>query len=106
MSLATASHEPLQDTTEFDQLISLQSSNFTSNYIHTCKLEPRKKLKQMPPNRPDSDVIVTSDLPVPKQDLPTFKLLQFSENHRPAYYGSWRRKDDSITPKNPFKKVC
>lgn len=109
MSLAKASREPLQGTTEFDQLISLQSSNSTSNYIHTCKFESRKKFKSTPCNRPEDDVMILSDSkdpPTPKQNLPTFKLLQFSKNHRPAYYGSWRRKDGSITPRNPFKKVC
>lgn len=111
MSLAKASRKPLQNTAEFDQLISLQSSNSTSNYIHTCKLESRKMLKRKicPRNRPEDDVMIISDSkdrPGPKQDLPTFKLLQFSENHRPAYYGSWRRKDGSVTPRNPFKKVC
>lgn len=32
------------------------------------------------------------------------KLLQFHTNHRPAYFGTWRKKSKKISPKNPFKK--
>ena len=32
------------------------------------------------------------------------KLLQFSENYRPPYYGTWRKSSCLISPRNPFKK--
>jgi len=32
------------------------------------------------------------------------KLLQFHENHRPAYYGTWQQKSNILNGKNPFKK--
>lgn len=32
------------------------------------------------------------------------KLLQFSENYRPPYYGTWRKRSKFISPRNPFKK--
>lgn len=32
------------------------------------------------------------------------KLLQFHENYRPAYFGSWRKKSSSVGPRRPFKK--
>ncbi|XP_010927904.1 chromatin assembly factor 1 subunit FAS1 isoform X2 [Elaeis guineensis] len=31
------------------------------------------------------------------------KLLQFDQSHRPAYYGTWRRKS-AVGPRHPFKK--
>jgi chromatin assembly factor 1 subunit A len=36
------------------------------------------------------------------------KLLQFHENYRPAYFGSWRKKSSSVRPRTPLKKdeVC
>jgi hypothetical protein len=33
-----------------------------------------------------------------------WKLLQFREDYRPAYYGTWTRKSESITGRTPFSK--
>lgn len=30
------------------------------------------------------------------------KLLQFSENHRPAYWGTWNKKTTVIHPRDPW----
>lgn len=32
------------------------------------------------------------------------KLLQFHQNYRPAYFGSWRKKSTRVGPRTPFKK--
>lgn len=32
------------------------------------------------------------------------KLLQFCENHRPAYYGTWRKISRKLSARNPFAK--
>lgn len=34
--------------------------------------------------------------------LPHPKLLQFWENRRPPYWGTWRKRSESIGPRNPF----
>ena len=34
------------------------------------------------------------------------KLLQFHENERPPYWGTWSRKSDVIGPRRPFAKDC
>lgn len=34
--------------------------------------------------------------------LPHPKLLQFWENRRPPYWGTWRKKSQSIGPRKPF----
>ncbi|KAI8328432.1 chromatin assembly factor 1 subunit A-domain-containing protein [Chlamydoabsidia padenii] len=36
------------------------------------------------------------------KSLLKMKLLQFTENVRPAYYGTWTKLSRNITPKNPF----
>ena len=33
-----------------------------------------------------------------------YKLLQFHENFRPAYWGTWRKRGSMLSPRNPFKK--
>ena len=32
------------------------------------------------------------------------KLLQFHQNYRPAYFGSWQKKSTRVGPRTPFKK--
>ena len=32
------------------------------------------------------------------------KLLQFHENHRPAYWGTWNKSHDKIKGRNPFAR--
>lgn len=103
MSLAKAPREPLQSTSEFDRLVLVQNPDFTSDYIHTCESVSRKvSPKQIEAAVEDDSVIIVSNLA--KRSLPKFKLLQFKENHRPAYYGSWRRARGAVTPRNPLKK--
>lgn len=102
MFLAKAPREALHSTSEFDELVAIQDSRFTPcSYIHTCKSISRKQTEKATEELDDS-LIVISDFD--KRSLPKFKLLQFKENHRPAYYGSWRRARGSITPRNPLRK--
>jgi hypothetical protein len=53
----------------------------------------------------DISISVTSNIlesyPTAGQ-LPRPKLLQFWENRRPPYWGTWRKKSQSIRPRNPF----
>lgn len=32
------------------------------------------------------------------------KLLQFCENRRPAYFGTWTKRSKQVTPRRPFAK--
>lgn len=42
-----------------------------------------------------------------RNKLQKAKLLQFHENRRPAYWGTWRKKSVKVTPRRPFlKDVC
>ncbi|WOL04450.1 chromatin assembly factor 1 subunit FAS1-like [Canna indica] len=47
-----------------------------------------------------NDLIDASSLPC----LLKKKLLQFDKSHRPAYYGTWRRKSGIVGPRRPFRK--
>ncbi|CAO3587126.1 unnamed protein product [Absidia cylindrospora] len=38
------------------------------------------------------------------KSLLKMKLLQFTEDERPAYYGTWTKSSKRISPKNPFAK--
>lgn len=114
MFLAKPSHNPLHDTSEFDRLVGLQAPEFVPSYINTCKRIPKRSFRQKnelsgggggEESGDDSVVMISDSGSAPRQRLPKFKLLQFHQNHRPAYYGSWQRPRGSIiTPRNPFRK--
>eukprot|EP00794_Sanderia_malayensis_P009620 gene9620-10603_t len=84
----------------------------------TLKPKNNDNQNQRSPNRTsqqtEDDVIVLESHSSPAKDLSQsrgveretmrVKLLQFSENYRPAYYGTWRKRSKVISPKNPFEK--
>ncbi|XP_032087147.1 chromatin assembly factor 1 subunit A [Thamnophis elegans] len=56
----------------------------------------------------NSDVVIVSssqaeDAPERKK-FGRMKLLQFCENHRPAYWGTWNKRTSAIRPRNPWAK--
>ncbi|XP_077188285.1 chromatin assembly factor 1 subunit A isoform X2 [Paroedura picta] len=56
----------------------------------------------------NSDVVIVGssqagDVPERKK-FGRMKLLQFCENHRPAYWGTWNKKSSFIKPRNPWSK--
>ena len=40
----------------------------------------------------------------PKKERMKVKLLQFHENNRPAYYGTWTKTSNAITGRRPVGK--
>ncbi|KAK1805947.1 hypothetical protein P4O66_013002, partial [Electrophorus voltai] len=63
------------------------------------------------PRRRDSmrDCIVVTDGPKPdevpyRKRYGRMKLLQFHENYRPAYWGTWSKMTTSISPRCPFRQ--
>ncbi|XP_038066952.1 chromatin assembly factor 1 subunit A-like [Patiria miniata] len=64
-------------------------------------------VEKMQPDGDSQDVQLVSETPAkPAKKLVRMKckLLQFHENYRPAYYGTWRRKSPMINPRNYLKK--
>ena len=106
MVLAKAPCPPLQDKSNFDNLLKLQTPNSTQSYVKDCrsklKTAPLKRRAVEPTARNDDVIIITNS--GCKNSLHKFKLLQFHTNYRPAYYGTWRKARGSINPRNPFKK--
>ena len=119
MVLAKRPRPALQDTVTFDSL--LQSQNSPSDYLATCRLKQRAgpKTETTPTScaPPMDDVIIVSMSPGGGSSPPgrisgvqkrKYKLFQFHDNYRPAYYGTWSSVSAVIGPRNPFKldKVC
>lgn len=67
-----------------------------------------KAMPCLPPeHEKDDDVIIVDDKEEDKmkmRQMMKYKLLQFHENYRPAYYGTWQKVSTIIRPQNPFKK--
>lgn len=55
-----------------------------------------------------SDVVVVdnckTDADPERGKFGRMKLLQFCENHRPAYWGTWNKKTTMIHARNPWSK--
>ncbi|XP_065351665.1 chromatin assembly factor 1 subunit A [Cloeon dipterum] len=48
------------------------------------------------------ELLVTNNAPEKNIKPARVKLLQFVENRRPAYWGTWSKKSTCVTPKKPF----
>lgn len=73
----------------------------------------RKKVESVEPSEQlDDDIVIINDGNVNSPDETVentrnfyrVKLLQFHENTRPPYFGTWRKKSKYISPRNPFKR--
>ncbi|XP_076620675.1 uncharacterized protein LOC143341608 [Colletes latitarsis] len=87
-------------------------SDLYINEIKSKKLVPRKSTKTWPFEAKDDVVILDEETDgisnIVKQSIDIekqrTKLLQFSENRRPPYWGTWRKRSCSINPRKPFSK--
>uniref|UniRef100_A0A670K8Z7 Chromatin assembly factor 1 subunit A n=1 Tax=Podarcis muralis TaxID=64176 RepID=A0A670K8Z7_PODMU len=91
----------------------LQAQSYSASFLE--ELKSRDPCKTGPtlvssPNADafNSDVVIVSssqagDVPERKK-FGRMKLLQFCENHRPAYWGTWNKKSSAIRPRNPWSK--
>ena len=121
VTMATPPRPPLQDSTHFDWALTRQDSSVGRAYLEECKHKPKlgrvgerkEKEEECDKNKDvecmeidnDDDVVITSpDVACPRGRNICYKLLQFHTNHRPAYFGTWRKRSKLITPRNPFKK--
>lgn len=106
MTLAGPSRLPLQDMSDFDHLLEHQDS--TVDYLQTCRSSFRKKDRTARSEPVIEAMDVDADScqswgSIQKEKIPKFKLLQFHQNHRPSYYGSWTKPRGCINPRNPYK---
>ena len=96
--------------------LSRQDSSIGRTYLDECKhksrirqaLEEKEEVCDRNDDErmevDDDDVIVVSSNVGQCPRNIRYKLLQFHTNHRPAYFGTWRKTSRKITPRNPFKK--
>lgn len=69
--------------------------------VGECTMEEPSK-----PGFVSSDVVIVESSKVDgvpeRRKFGRMKLLQFSENHRPAYWGTWNKKTTFIRPRDPW----
>ncbi|NWW94001.1 CAF1A factor, partial [Rhynochetos jubatus] len=96
---------------QLDKLLCAQNSDVSFLRDLKCR-KPRKTGPTFVSNSTDivnSDVVVVVDNcktdAVPERGkFGRMKLLQFCENHRPAYWGTWNKRTTVIRPRNPWSK--
>ncbi|XP_074894169.1 chromatin assembly factor 1 subunit A [Buteo buteo] len=95
---------------QLDKLLRAQNSEVSFLRDLKCR-KPRKTGPTFVSNSTDvvnSDVVVVDNCKtdaVPERGkFGRMKLLQFCENHRPAYWGTWNKKTTMIRPRNPWSK--
>jgi len=84
----------------------LQDPGFISSYVTNHKRENRTNSSPGVQQPIEDDVIIVDGKGDKEKDRleVKFKLLQFCENYRPAYYGTCQKHSKIISPRNPFKK--
>uniref|UniRef100_A0A8D0KT07 Chromatin assembly factor 1 subunit A n=1 Tax=Strix occidentalis caurina TaxID=311401 RepID=A0A8D0KT07_STROC len=95
---------------QLDKLLHAQNSEVSFLRDLKCR-KPRKTGPTFVSNSTDivnSDVVVVdnckTDVLPERGKFGRMKLLQFCENHRPAYWGTWNKKTTMIRPRNPWSK--
>ncbi|NWT10424.1 CAF1A factor, partial [Vireo altiloquus] len=95
---------------QLDELLRAQSSDISFLRDLKCR-KPRKTGPTLVSDSSDSvnsDVVVVdncqADAVPEREKFGRMKLLQFSENHRPAYWGTWNKRTSLIRARNPWSK--
>ncbi|NXS55409.1 CAF1A factor, partial [Brachypteracias leptosomus] len=95
---------------QLDELLQAQNSEVSFLRDLKCR-KPRKTGPTFVSSSTDtvnSDVVVVdnckTDADPERGKFGRMKLLQFCENHRPAYWGTWNKKTTMIHPRNPWSK--
>ncbi|NWW77165.1 CAF1A factor, partial [Climacteris rufus] len=95
---------------QLDKLLHTQDCEVSFLRDLKCR-KPRKTGPTLVSNSSDSvnsDVVVVDscqpDAVPEREKFGRMKLLQFSENHRPAYWGTWNKKTSLIRARNPWAK--
>ncbi|GAU97927.1 hypothetical protein RvY_09145 [Ramazzottius varieornatus] len=79
---------------------------FDKESLYLSELKKRQGKKSAATVRKDdgnNTVELVEATPEKAQKPMKVKLIQFSENNRPPYYGTMRKKSKTIRPRNPFK---
>lgn len=114
MKLAPAFRNKLTDD-EKELLILAMSKQHSSTETYLQELKngrkPRKSEKTWPYVDASDDVVLLEENTIlgesvyeqkPKMEKMKVKFLKFHENRRPPYYGTWRKKSETIKPRRPL----
>ncbi|NWR44472.1 CAF1A factor, partial [Regulus satrapa] len=95
---------------QLDELLRAQNGEVSFLRELKCR-KPRKTGPTLVSDSSDSvnsDVVVVdncqTDAVPEREKFGRMKLLQFSENHRPAYWGTWNKRTSLIRARNPWSK--
>ncbi|NXR23937.1 CAF1A factor, partial [Cinclus mexicanus] len=95
---------------QLDKLLHAQNGEVSFLRDLKCR-KPRKTGPTLVNDSSDSinsDVVVVdscqTDAVPEREKFGRMKLLQFSENHRPAYWGTWNKRTSLIRARNPWSK--
>ncbi|NXK67198.1 CAF1A factor, partial [Sylvietta virens] len=95
---------------QLDKLLHAQNGEISFLRDLKCR-KPRKTGPTLVSDSSDSvnsDVVVVdncqADAVPEREKFGRMKLLQFSENHRPAYWGTWNKRTSLIRARNPWSK--
>ncbi|NXT64013.1 CAF1A factor, partial [Chaetops frenatus] len=95
---------------QLDKLLHAQNAEVSFLRDLKCR-KPRKTGPTLVSESSDSfnsDVVVVdncqTDAVPEREKFGRMKLLQFSENHRPAYWGTWNKRTSLIRARNPWAK--
>ncbi|XP_014742724.1 PREDICTED: chromatin assembly factor 1 subunit A [Sturnus vulgaris] len=95
---------------QLDKLLHAQNAEVSFLRDLKCR-KPRKTGPTLVNDSSDSvnsDVVVVdscqADAVPEREKFGRMKLLQFSENHRPAYWGTWNKRTPLIRARNPWSK--
>ncbi|NWX31908.1 CAF1A factor, partial [Notiomystis cincta] len=95
---------------QLDKLLHAQNGEVSFLRDLKCR-KPRKTGPTLVSNSSDSvnsDVVVVdncqADAVPEREKFGRMKLLQFSENHRPAYWGTWNKRSSLIRARKPWAK--
>ncbi|NWT62106.1 CAF1A factor, partial [Erythrocercus mccallii] len=95
---------------QLDKLLHAQNGEVSFLRDLKCR-KPRKTGPTLVSDSSDSvnsDVVVVdncqTDAVPEREKFGRMKLLQFSENHRPAYWGTWNKRTSLIRARNPWSK--
>jgi len=112
MKLAPPTRNTLSDDAKVKLLKALKSQN---GKLYLEELKTGKKLGKSGKTWPAEDLDVQDDVVIvedinpgesieeqPETDKMRAKFLKFEGNRRPPYFGTWRKKSKSVTPRKPF----
>eukprot|EP00117_Sycon_ciliatum_P002893 scpid74526/ scgid7922/ Chromatin assembly factor 1 subunit A-A; Chromatin assembly factor I p150 subunit A len=84
--------DPLRDTREFDQALQLGTCDTPLYLVELADRVKNQRYRLVGPKRKERESGLHP------------KMLQFKENHRPAYWGTWRRKSKTVRGHKPFAR--